>query len=285
MLTPAHLVLGLNALSRAHTGDYFADGHRGAAMIAAYFLCRREEIEPGATRVIARLVDQIWSTSPLFAPFPEEAPDPTGVTQIAGTLAASTDRLRQAGHNVILPSLALKAMAVVPEAVTPSRVAGICKLVEAFAASDDEVSDEPVTIPAPSTPSALAEYVLSEALATMERFRGRGQGWSGHLLTHGQAVLDLQRCGHAEAAGRAAEGLVLYVRRVRQGPGDADREIAEHPPSDLTPLRQSYWEGRPADTVGLGHCFKYPYAFYGLLDLVSSPQLKARCLQQAFRIF
>ena len=32
------LLLGLNALARAHELDYFADGHRGAGMVAAHLL-------------------------------------------------------------------------------------------------------------------------------------------------------------------------------------------------------------------------------------------------------
>jgi hypothetical protein len=33
------VLLGLNALARAHELDYFADGHRGAGMVAVHLLC------------------------------------------------------------------------------------------------------------------------------------------------------------------------------------------------------------------------------------------------------
>jgi hypothetical protein len=36
MLEESYLVRGLNALSRAHETNYFRDGHKGAAIIAAY---------------------------------------------------------------------------------------------------------------------------------------------------------------------------------------------------------------------------------------------------------
>jgi hypothetical protein len=264
--------------------DYFADGHRGAAMIAAYYLCRREDLEPGAARMIGRRVDEIWSATPLFAPFPEESPDPALTGRITQALAASTDRLRQAGHNVIFPSLALKAMAEVPEAVTPSRVAGICRLIEAFTASDEPVAEGEVGVPGCEDLRTLAEFALAEALDTMERFDGRGQGWTGHLLTHTQAVVDLHLSGHADAARHARQGLALYVRRIRTGPGDGDRHIPEHPPADATPLTQRYWQARQASDIGLGHCLKYPYALYGLLDLAGGPHLRARCLEEAYRI-
>ena len=38
MLDERLLLLGLNALARAHKLDYFADGHRGAGMVAAHLL-------------------------------------------------------------------------------------------------------------------------------------------------------------------------------------------------------------------------------------------------------
>jgi hypothetical protein len=254
-------------------------------MVAAYYLCRREDMESGAAHIIARTADGIRSGTPLFAPFPQESPDPALLTDIARALAASTDRLRQAGHNVIFPSLALKAVAEVPEAVTPSRVAGICRLIEAFTASDEPVAEGEVGVPACEGLRALAESALEEALAAMERFDGRGQGWTGHLLTHARAVVDLHLSGHADAARHARQGLALYIRRIRIGPGDGDRHIPEHLPADTTPLTQRYWQARQASDIGLGHWFKYPYAFYGLLDLAGDQHLKARCLEEAYRIF
>ena len=284
LLTREHLVLGLNALSRAHTSDYFADSHRGAAMIAAYYLCQRQDIEPGAARIIAEKVEASWSGSPLFAPFPEEPSNPALTGRITQALAAGTDRLRQAGHNVIFPALALKAMAEVPEAVTPLRVAGICKLVESFTATDEFLDEGDVPIPGCEDPRALVEFVPGEALRAMERFEGRGQGWTGHLLTHAQAVMDLHLSGHPDAVQPARDALVRYIRRTRMGPGEGDRSIPEHPRSDETPLEERYWQARQGDDIGLGHCLKYPYAYCSLLDLVCDAGLKSRCENEAYRI-
>jgi len=38
MLNKQHLIHGLNALSRAHEGNYFNDGHRGGAIISGFYL-------------------------------------------------------------------------------------------------------------------------------------------------------------------------------------------------------------------------------------------------------
>ena len=39
------VLLGLNALARAHELDYFADGHRGAAMVSAHLLCVDNDLD------------------------------------------------------------------------------------------------------------------------------------------------------------------------------------------------------------------------------------------------
>ena len=39
MMDRKYLMHGLDALGRAHGLDYFRDGHRGAAIVSAYFLC------------------------------------------------------------------------------------------------------------------------------------------------------------------------------------------------------------------------------------------------------
>ena len=142
MLDERHLTYGLNALGRAHETDYFVNGHRGAAIIAAYFLSREIEMEEGAADTVQDMIDAQWAHLPLCAPFPDERADPSLVARIVASVSTTTQGLRQAGHNVIFPALALKAFRDVPDALTPSRVEGICKLVEAFTVADELKLDE-----------------------------------------------------------------------------------------------------------------------------------------------
>jgi hypothetical protein len=44
------VLLGLNALARAHDFNYFTDGHRGASLVAAHLICRKQ---PGQENQIA----------------------------------------------------------------------------------------------------------------------------------------------------------------------------------------------------------------------------------------
>jgi hypothetical protein len=292
MLDDAYLVHGLNALSRAHETNYFTDGHRGAAVIAAYFLCRelardpaREgKMEEGAADVIRAMIDAHWTHSPLCAPLPEEEPRPELVTRIVETMQKNIFGLRQAGHNVILPTMALDAFRQRPETVTPTRVNGICKLIEAFTKVEDIHLREDNDRPNWDKPSDIAEFVLSELLRTIEAFEGRGQGWSGHLLTYARALLDLRELGYGGLARQGDRGLQLYIQRIRMGPLETDKPRPEHPPSDLRPHQRAYWEKRAERPIGIGHCFKYPYGYYGLLRLVGEGRLKRQCIQAAYHI-
>ena len=280
-----YLILGLNALSRAHEMNYFLDGHRGAAIIAAYFLCREIDIEDGVADIIGTVVDEHWTKTALCAPFPDEPSEPDAIGKIIACMEQNIDGLRQVGHNVILPTLVLKAFQQLPEAITSSRVNGLCKLIESFTIIDDIQLDEEDGIPDLGISSAAAEFILTEYLSTVEAFDGRGQGWSGHLLTYGQALLDLRALGYATLAYKAEGGFKLYIKRIRMGPLETDEPRSEHPMSDLYPQQCAYWEHRKTRSPEIGHFLKYPYGFYSLMQQAKDSDLKQRCMAAAYRIF
>jgi len=285
MMDERHLVLGLNALSRAHETNYFADGHRGAAIISALHFCRENDVEPGVSETLSGMIEGSWATTSLCSPFPEEPADAGLLTQIADELAAGAEDLRQAGHNVIFGSLALRAFAGAPTCITPSRVEGICKVIRSFDEADDIRLEDADAFPAFDTHQSMAEFALTELLRTMEGFDGRGQGWSGHMMTFGRAVIDLSELGWHDVAQRTHTGFLKYVKRTRMGPLETDIPRAEHPRSGSLPSHVGYWQARRNQDPGLGHRFKYPYGFYGLLELAQDAGLKARCLDECYRIF
>jgi hypothetical protein len=285
MLNERYLTLGLNALSRAHALDYFADGHRGAAIIAAHYLCRENNVEDGVAGILAGLIDEHWAHTDLCAPFPAERPDPALVDRILAALTENMGPLRQAAHNVILPSLALKAFADVPEALTPARAEGICRLIGCFDTAEDIAPDADNDLPDLGAPGPVAEFMLAETLRTMDAFTGRGQGWSGHMLTSGRAVVDLLQLGYADVAQKAYHTFRVYVKRARMGPLDTDKPRAEHPPVEWMPLQLKYWESRRTRGIEIGHLFKYPYGFYGLMALATDADLEQRCMREAYRVF
>lgn len=284
MLDEAYLVHGLDALSRAHQTDYFADGHRGAAIMAAYYLCREVQMEDGAGSIVRAMIDKHWAGTGLCAPFPEEPSEPEQVSKIVECLRRHIAGLRQAGHNVIFPSLALKAFRQMPQTVTPARVTGICKLIESFTVVDNlrlEASEQ--TPDLSETPDG-ATFILSELPRAVAAFDGRGQGWSGHLLTYGRAILDLRRSGYDSLARAAEQGFGIYVKRIRMGPLETDRYWVEHPPDDARPHQREYWVRRRERPIGIGHVFKYPYGYCGLMDLAEDPKVRLACEAVAYHV-
>lgn len=281
----SYLLKGLNGLCRAHAFDYFADGHRGASVIAAFYLCREHEVEPGVPEAISSMIDENWGGAELFADFPDEPADQALAERIASSMAAQVTGLCQAGHDVILPSLALKAFHDLPTAATPSRVEGVVKLQEAFARAEETPAPSARDVPSADSPQEFAEFVLQEVLDTIERFDGKGQGWSGHMVTSGRALIDLVELGYEAAAGAGMGAFRHFVGRARVGPEPDGKAYEEHPDTGTYPLQLAYWQRRAALPPGIGHCFKYPYGFYGLMCLARARDLKRACLERIYHVF
>jgi hypothetical protein len=251
--------------------------------MAAYWLCEEQPVEEAACRVIEALIVEQYAATPLCDPFPDEEADPSLLRQIEESTRRSFGQLRQAAHNLIFAASALKAFDQLPGRVTPQRVDGICRLLEAFDTGDDF---EPVDDAPPlSERTAVARFVLEEWIECVQRFLGRGQGWSGHLLTSARAIVDLAEGGRTELADAAYTDFRRFVARIRSGPDSKDLERAEREPFDERPLQGAYWEMRRRERVGLGHVFKYPYGFYGLLSRAADADLARRCTDLAFRVF
>ncbi|MGE3776807.1 MAG: hypothetical protein AB7F89_06475, partial [Pirellulaceae bacterium] len=90
-LTEKRLVLlGINALARAPEMNYFADGHRGAAMISAHLMCVDNELDDAAAARIIELFDLNWAPTKLCEPFPKRDPVPDAAERVGKALAENT---------------------------------------------------------------------------------------------------------------------------------------------------------------------------------------------------
>jgi hypothetical protein len=90
--------------------------------------------------------------------------------------------------------------------------------------------------------------------------------------------------GYGALARQGEHAFKLYVQRIRMGPLETDVPRPEHAPSDLFPHQRAYWEQRAGRPVGIGHLLKYPYGFYGLMDLIGDGRLKEQCRQVAYHV-
>ncbi|PQO46195.1 hypothetical protein [Blastopirellula marina] len=270
---PRLMLLGINALSRAATMNYFADGHRGASMISAYLLCTENNLPPAILARMSEMFDLNWAKKKLCEPFPEADPDPKGVEKVRLALLDGGPVLRQVGHDVIFASLAIKTFRAQPQWATPERVEGVCQLIRSFKPWRDIDPAADVDPPPFSDEAAASKFILAEANSAIDRFRGYGQGFAGHMLTFGQALVELAELGEEELAEGCRTAFRKYVTVTRKGPEGDARRIADHGQSQLRPNELEYWEKRGDKTLGIGHVFKYPYGYYYLLAKANNEAL------------
>jgi len=279
------VLLGLNALARAHELDYFADGHRGASMVAAHLLCANNNLPDRAASRIEGLFDLNWAKSALCKPFPDTQPVPDAIERIGVALAEGGEVLRQVGHNAIFAMLSIKAFRMVPAAATPQRIDGVCRLIRSFTPWRDVDPDPGVDPPPFADTAAASKFILGEANAAIDRFVGFGQGFTGHILTFGHSLVELAAMGDVKWAESCRTAFRKYVTVTRRGPDQDAKRYPDHRPSDLRPIDAEYWQRRGAKTLSIGHVFKYPYSYYELLRYADDPELRRTLDAKAYRVF
>ena len=285
-ITEKRLVhLGINALARAPEMNYFADGHRGAALISAHLMCVDNQFSDAAANRIVELFDLNWASTKLCEPFPDGDPVEDAATRIGEALADGAGTLREVGHNAIFAMHAIKAFRLLPEAATRERVDGICRLIGAIKPWRDIPPDASVDPPLFSDSVAVSRFVLREASNAIDRFVGFGQGFAGHMLTFGQSLVELATTGAEEWAESCRTAFRKYVTVTRLGPKSEDRRIKDHSVSNLRPNGADYWQKRGNTTLGIGHVFKYPYAYYDLLARAQDSELQDELEAKIWQLF
>ncbi len=277
--------LGINALARSPEMNYFTDGHRGAAMISAQLMCSDNKLEEATSTRIVELFNLNWANSKLCKPFPVGDRVEDAADQVGKTLAAGSGVLRQVGHDAIFAMHAIKAFRMLPETATKERVDGVCNLIRAHTPWRDVKPDDQVKPPPFTEAKAASRFILKEASDAIDRFAGFGQGFAGHMLTFGQALVEMAAMGDVEWAESCRIAFRKYVTVTRLGPQPGDRKIKDHALSKLRPDETEYWKNRGEKTLGLGHVFKYPYAYYHLLALAEDAELEKEFDAKAWQLF
>ncbi|MCD0460548.1 hypothetical protein [Roseiconus lacunae] len=277
--------LGLNALARSPDTNYFNDGHRGASMISAHLMCVNNHFDETASQRIVELFDLNWASSKLCQPFPEGDRVENATERVGKALAEGSGVLRQVGHDVIFAMHAIKAFRMMPELATRERVDGVCRLIKLFEPWRDIDPDPDVDPPSFQDQKEAARFVLIEASHAIDRFAGHGQGFTGHMLTFGQSIIELAAMGDLEWAESCRTAFRKYVTVTRRGPEPDARKIKDHQKTDLRPEDAEYWQRRGDRSLGLGHVFKYPYAYYDLLARADDPELQRELEAKAWQLF
>ena len=285
-LTEKRLVrLGINALARAPEMNYFTDGHRGAAMISAQLMCVNNDLDDAAAGRIVELFDRNWAPSKLCEPFPDRDPVKDATERVGKALAEGGNVLREVGHNAIFAMHAIKAFRMLPDTATPERVNGVCQLIRSIKPWRDIKPDEGIQPPPFKNASAASRFILKEASEAIDRFKGFGQGFAGHMLTFGQSLVELAAIGDEDWAESCRTAFCKYVTVTRMGPQPGDPKIKDHRFNQLRPKDTEYWQKRGEKTLGIGHVFKYPYAYYDLLARAQDPNLENEINAKAWQLF
>ena len=285
-LEDAYLVQGLDVLCAAHENSSFRDGHRGAAILAAWFLCRTNLVDSAAVQVVRRILDESYPRAD-DSGFPAEEAEQDGVRSLLAALEPDIAQLVRDGHNVIFLSLALRALAEVPHLATPARLQGLRKTITALAPRTRGTGS--IEIPAVGTP--LAAFTLEEFLAHTHvhahaRIGAAGTGYVGHVLTYGCAILDLHALGHRAFADKCRNGFSLQLERVRGLTAEVTEPVQPTPREFPKADTKEYWvRRREGGELQLGHLFKYPYAFLRLLGQSGNEALNVRCSENSYHLF
>jgi hypothetical protein len=278
-------------------------GHLGATLLAGYFLGEElTDLDDQVYQAIERDLDRItqgaeglWYDAEkvgieipeLFRPFPDEAPQPEIIANIAGTLSQNVDQLRQSGHNVIFAALALRALHGHPSYATPSIVGGIVELIRRFHDAGPgrgyfgqekgwiEGENVPLARDAGFPPyRSLKEMtdIVIDQLISSAGVRRQGFGGLFHIINHAQALTELSRWGYPELAQRGLAAHHQHVRLWRSLP-DVEAELGALRQAEHDPRTPEYWRntGSSQWSAHLSHRIKTLYGFFSLLRWIQSP--------------
>ncbi len=257
-------------------------GHWGAAVIAAYYFSRDNDIKESTHELIKNQINQlIQAHNDYFTEIPVETQTNEFEEKIISALKENVGNLCAIGHNVIYTSLALKASRDVPEFRMSHICDGIIKLIHAFNDCDPGyfwVDGKTEIIEPGYSDTIISEidcaklarkYVIDSFLIVKRSYQEENRDMQlGHLITHGHSIVELFELGYPELALEALKPFAQRINLIE----DLRKRI---PCNDLSigvgkfisPLEDAYWEKDYSDSEWMhGHLFKYPYSFYELIN-------------------
>ncbi len=224
----------------ADKGNTFGLGHNAAAVISSAFFCREQKLDADTQKEILAFLDARLLKNPIYAAArPKETADPKLVEGLLEDLDAGIATLRGKGHNIIFAVTCLKALREVPEAATPERIGGLRKMVQSFGKTKGAAAKDPDPLVGLDDEQKFIHFIFEEFL------KATGDGFDGHVVTIGHALVELHRMGHKELARKGVPAYWQWVRGARagnEGEGEAAPPRPRHrprSPASTGPLRRS----------------------------------------------
>ena len=309
------LLRGLNGLSQAIHWNRMS-GHPPAAVLAAYFFCQENELEPGAPDEVQRLVerlvngsDSIWyqvdgqpvTNEALFSNPISGEPDEKLIPKVGDALAGSLGACRDSGHNTIFASLALKALYAAPEYALPAFIDGILRLLKDFEGrgpgfahlpGQDKLVD-PRELPTPEDLDLPAYISTADMVAAvceyfkLDRFTSKGVGGPIHVLNHAVALLDLEALGYSDLVRHGLGAHHQHLKLWLSLPPFPQDENSFRAPSLHDPRSRAYWDAGVTlrDQGGIEHRLKFLYGAHRFAAHITDEGDRRAFLETAAHLF
>src|SRR5688572_12420019 len=187
----------LLGMARSVSLGGFLEAHYPVAVISAWFLSRDNGFSDATRDAIADEAAALMREKASF--FEEERVGKFAADagrSIASALHSTVGTYRDGsagGHDMIFGSMALKVHAEFPELFDEQVVEGICSLIAACHTGEPVTysADDLKRFPELREPESVAD-VIDNVLWDLNH----DVGFHGHIMTHGQALLQLHQLGH-----------------------------------------------------------------------------------------
>ncbi len=256
-------LIGLANAGSLDGGNWFV-GHFGAEVLSLAFLLLNKQVEPDAEGLVFKRIDEIFTVQAKFFDTPINSSTATKTKSIGASpelndleskVQACSSQLYIDGHHTIYGALALKAFNLYPELVKPALIQGLTSLLTVCESAGfdryyklpskaltDKKLIEKYTF---TSPLCAAESALEQHHTIYPDGEADGQFYffSGsrlHLITHAQAILDLQNLGYDDIASNALKAYTQHCICINESksPTDVQPIKAE---AKLDPRKTSFW--------------------------------------------
>lgn len=251
------------------SGDVILEAHYPVALMSAFFLARDNDFSQTTRDAVFDQMGRLMSLkAQLLRPYSLGSPTAsTASEKIANALSHVISDYRQGsvgGHHVIYGAMALKVCKEFPEIFTEDIVVKLCELIQAANQGSIETYNRD------DLREYLGEFVepskIEDIVQNVLRKLNLDKGFHGHILTHGQALVDLVQLGYETVARSGFRGHMAHLisaqkwMKAETNPGKWRLRPVPHFP----PTTPDYWEQESAgtDLWRGGHHFKVCYSFY-----------------------
>ncbi|MDX2370820.1 MAG: hypothetical protein QNK36_20860 [Colwellia sp.] len=251
-------LIGLANAGALNGGNWFV-GHFGAEVLSLAFLLLNKRVEKSAEQLVLDRIEEVLETQDQFfeTPLPQvNAAKSFGLEDFENAVENCISNLYVDGHHTIYSALALRGFSEYPELARPEIIQGLIALLDACEAAgfdrfyglDHESFSNKILLEkfAFNSPLDAAEVALAQhrEVITDREAAGKFYFFSGsrlHLVTHAQALLELDQLGYANLVKSGLPGFTKHCICIDASavPQGAEPYKVKQP---LDPRQAGFWQ-------------------------------------------